>query len=116
MLYTLMGPGCRSVRCVTTESGDDVTGEWEGGRLGSMRGIRGGASGYGFAVFGERGVVTSAVDTAWIYHELLKVIVATLAGSPSPVSPRELVGAVAFQEAALRSAQAGGEEVALPVV
>ena len=117
MLYTLMGPGCRDVRCVSTDGADDVLGVWDGGRLGGMRGVRGGAGGYGFSLFGEREVRMSAVATTWIYHELLKVVVATLSGaSPSPISPRELVEAVAFQEAALRSAQSGGGAVPLPLV
>lgn len=118
MLYTLMGgPGCRSVRCVTTEGADDALGVWGDGRLGGVRGLRAGASRFGFSLYGEKAVEVARVDTAWIYHELLKVVVAVLSGAvPSPVSAAELVEAVAFSDCALRSAQAGGEPVALPMV
>lgn len=117
MLYALMGPGCKTVRCVSTEAADDVLGTWADGRFGGVRGLRAGAHGYGFSLFGERAVRTASVGTAWIYYELLKVVVATLSrATPSPVSPVELVEAVAFQESALRSASAGGEPVQVPVV
>jgi hypothetical protein len=36
MLYTTMGRGCRSVRCLTNEHFDVVTGIWGGDRLGSV--------------------------------------------------------------------------------
>lgn len=117
MLYALMGgPGCRKVRCTTTADFDDALGEWSDGRLGGVRGLRAGARGYGFVAYGEKGIHATAVGTGWIYHNLLKVIVAVLSGGPSPVSAHELVEAVAFQECALRSARAGGEAIALPVV
>ncbi len=117
MLYTLMGgPGCRTVRCVSTEGADDVLGTWADGRMGGVRGLHASARGYGFVAYGEKGVKATAAGTAWIYHNLLEVVVRVLAGGPSPVSPQELVEAVAFQECALRSSQEGGEAVKLPVI
>src|SRR5262249_39701522 len=48
MLYTLMGTGCKSVVRVHTKDTDLVTGTWDGGRIGTFRGIRQEkAAGYG---------------------------------------------------------------------
>jgi hypothetical protein len=116
LLYALMGgPGCRSVRCVSLAGADGVLGVWDDGRLGAVRGLREGRTGYGFTAFGERAMVAARVDTAFIYRNLLRVIVRVLSrAAPSPVSGAELVEAVAFQEAALRSAASDGDAVALP--
>lgn len=117
MLYALMGGGgCEAVRCTSTDGADDALGVWGDGRLGGVRGLRGGAHGYGFTTFGVDGVRSGAVGTEWIYRNLLRVVVSVLAGGPSPVSARELVEAVAFQECALRSALEGGREVRLPAL
>jgi virulence factor len=117
MLYALMGgPGCRRVRCASTEGADDVLGEWAGSRLGGVRGLRGGATGFGFIAQGEEAVVATRVDASFIYRNLLRVIVRVLGGGPSPVSAEELVEAVAFQECATASARADGAWVYLPTV
>jgi virulence factor len=117
MLYALMGgPGCRRLSCISTDGADDVVGVWADGRLGGVRGLRAGARGFGFVAYGEAGIRAAQVDTAWIYRDLLQVVVRVLAGQPSPVPPEELVEVVAFQEYALRSAAADGQPVALPVV
>lgn len=117
MLYTIMGgPGCRSVRCLSTDGSDAVLGTWADGRAGSVRGLRAGAHAYGFVAYGEKAVRATAVGTAWIYRNLLEVVVRVLAGGASPVSPQELIEAVAFQECALRSARSDGEPIKLPVL
>jgi predicted dehydrogenase len=113
MLYALLGPGCEQVTCISDEDGDVVTGRWRDGRLGVMRGLRRGASGYGFTVYGEQSIRAMPVATDDIYRDLLRVVVPVLAGEPSPISPAELVEVVAFQEAALASARAGGVPQAL---
>lgn len=115
MLYALLGPGCREVSCVSEEGADVVTGRWGDGRLGVLRGLRDSASGYGFTAYGEEGIRATAVDTTWIYRDLLSVIVPVLCGEPSPVSGDELVEVVAFQEAALASANVGGRPVEISV-
>ena len=56
-LFTIMGPGCVSVTRVYTEGSDMAIGIWEGGRIGSVRGIRDGRRGYGSTVFGTKGIV-----------------------------------------------------------
>ncbi|MCA9059575.1 MAG: Gfo/Idh/MocA family oxidoreductase, partial [Planctomycetaceae bacterium] len=46
-LFTVMGQGCVSVVRSQTAGTDQVTGIWEGGRIGTFRGIRSGKGGYG---------------------------------------------------------------------
>jgi|DewCreStandDraft_5_1066085.scaffolds.fasta_scaffold00111_122 predicted dehydrogenase len=113
MLYTLMGTGCTSVRCIATEGTHLAVGRWHDGRVGTVRGTRRGASAYGFVAFCEKKVVNSVIDTRSIYRELLKRIVAMFESGVAPLSPQELLEPVAFQEAANASAERGGEEVRL---
>ena len=91
-----------------------VIGRWADGRLGTVRGIRQGAHGFGFTAFCERRIVPAAIDTRFIYRELLKQVVRMFMTGRVPVSHDEMVEVVAFQEAALRSMEAGGNEVILP--
>jgi predicted dehydrogenase len=116
MLYALLGAGCRSVRCVSEEGAEVVVGRWSNGRLGTVRGTRQGVYAFGFTAFCEKQVVATAIDGRYYYRELLKAIVAMLESKRWPLTPEELVEPIAFQEAALRSAQRHGEEVALAAV
>lgn len=113
MLYELMGPGCQSVRCASTPTSDLAVGVWSDGRIGTVRGIRDAAYAFTFTAVTAKKVVAQVVDATFIYRELLKCIVRTFEFRSAPLSPRELLEPVAFQQAALRSAQAGGEAVGL---
>jgi hypothetical protein len=104
MLYTLMGPGCRKVTCTHEKGVDLVSGQWQDGRVGSVRGIRAGAAAYGFLAFAERGVQNFAVSTQYIYRELLKKVVAMFQTGKPPIDPGVSVELVGFIEAALQSA------------
>jgi predicted dehydrogenase len=115
MLYTFLGTGCREVTCVFEEGSEVVVGRWGDGRLGTVRGLRGATIGYGFTLFGERGITSTPVGTETIYRNMLAAVVPVLAGSPSPISSQELVEVVAFQEAALASRNSGGRPVAVTV-
>lgn len=115
MLYALMGTGCRSVRCVWEAGTEVVVGRWADGRLGTVRGTRQGAYAFGFTAFGEKKTVPAMIDGRYFYRELLKVIVAMFASGQWPLSAAELLEPVAFQEAALHSAERGGEEIALSI-
>ena len=88
-------------------------GRWSDGRLGTVRGTRQGVYAFGFTAFCEKQVVSTPIDGRYYYRELLKVIVAMLESKQWPLAPAELVESVAFQEAALRSAERRGEEISL---
>jgi len=112
-LYTLMGAGCETVVCIETAGATVITGRWRDGRIGTFRGIRQGSGGYGATVIGERGRRHAAIDTRYIYRELLKQIVAFFRTGQPPVPIEETVEIIAFMEAALESARGGGRPVAL---
>lgn len=115
MLYTLMGTGCKRLSCIAGPDGEVVTGMWQGGRIGSVRGIRKGKADYGFTVFGAQQVVTQGVGTQFIYRELLKHIVAMFETGEMPIDLRETLEIVAFIEAAKASAEAGGASVDIKI-
>jgi hypothetical protein len=115
MLYTLMGPGCSRLTCLSTPGAEVVTGVWSDGRVASIRGIRAGASAYGFTVFGSKGVSTQGVSTRFIYRELLKQVIKLFETRQLPIDLRETLEIVAFIEAARRSADAGGAPVEIKV-
>ncbi len=108
ILYTLLGPGCQEVTCVTSEGSDVITGRWKDGRLGTVRGIRKGASGFGFTAQCEKKVVASSVNAAYIYRELLKAIVAMFESGKPPIAPVIPLEIVAFIEAGIKSANNHG--------
>lgn len=113
MLYALMGTGCASVRCMFQEGAEVVVGTWTDGRLGLVRGTRQGTGAYGFTAFCEKGVVATPVDARFIYRELVQQIVGMFTTKTMPIPADELLEVVAFQEAALQSKEAGGDEVHL---
>ena len=115
MLFTLMGPGCKRITCLNAPGVEVTSGLWADGRIGSIRGIRDGASAYGFTLFGSKGVATQGVSTQYIYRELLKQIVAMFETRRPPIDPRETLEIVAFIEAARKSGDSGGTPVDIKV-
>lgn len=115
VLYTLMGPGCKRVTCTTEKGVDVVTGQWADGRVATLRGIRSGASGYGFVGFSEKGIQQVTVGTKFIYRELLKRVVEMFKTGKSPLPIAETIEIVGFIEAANRSGanHGAGETVKL---
>jgi len=113
VLYTVMGPGCQRVTCTHEKDVDVVTGQWKGGRVASVRGIRSGVSDYGCLAFTEQGVHKVPIGTGTVYRELLKKIVEMFEKQQAPLDIGVTVEIVAFIEAALRSAHnhGAGEKV-----
>ena len=58
-LYTVMGPGCKSVSRVHSDYGDIVSGVWEDGRLGTFRAVSKGPNIYGGTAITETGTAVS---------------------------------------------------------
>ncbi|MFO7695799.1 MAG: Gfo/Idh/MocA family oxidoreductase [Anaerolineae bacterium] len=113
LLYTFMGMGCRSVRCVSMSGAEVVVGEWEDGRLGTVRGTRSGDHDYGVTVHSTTTHQTRYNREIPIYAQLLQRIVAFFGGQPAPVAPAETLETMAFVQAALTSAAEGGRAVQL---
>ena len=115
MLFTLMGPGCTRLTCLSQPGADIVSGVWGDGRIGNIRGIRAGKPEYGFTLFGEKDVATQGVSTQYIYRELLKRIVSLFETRQLPIDPRETLEIVAFIEAARKSGDQGGAPMTITV-
>lgn len=113
VLYAVMGPGCARVSCHHEKGADVVVGQWQDGRLATMRGIRAGAAGYGFLAFTEKGIRHVTLGTAYIYRELCKQIVAFFQARKSPVELATTIEMMGFMEAALKSAgnHGAGEKI-----
>lgn len=115
MLFTLMGPGCERLTCLSTPGGEVTTGLWKGGRVATIRGLRAGSTPYGFTLFGSKGVATQGVSTQYIYRELLKKIVGMFETRQVPIDIRETLELVAFIEGAKKSAESGGAPVEIKI-
>jgi predicted dehydrogenase len=114
MLYTLMGPGCEKVTRVRSRDTEFVTGVWEDGRIGTFRGLRGKATGYGALVFGARGIASGGGSGG--YEPLLVEIGKFFRTGAVPVSLKDTVEILAFMEAADESKRQGGVPITLESV
>jgi predicted dehydrogenase len=104
-LFTAMGPGVTTVVRTRTTDYDQVTGTWDDGRIGTFRGIRAGARGYGGMAFGTKG--SSPVGGYDGYAPLLVEIVKFFKTGEPPVSAEETTDIYAFMEAADESKRQG---------
>lgn len=111
ILYTVMGSGCVEVNQTSTDGADLVVGTWQGGRLGSFRGIRNGASGYGVVVFGAESITTDGKYEG--YEPLVLEIARFFRGGDVPVANQETLEIMTFMQAAYRSKQNNGQTVLL---
>lgn len=114
-LFAIMGAGCVAVNSATTGDVDVVTGYWNDGRVGTVRGIRKGAAGYGFTAFCEKKVVQSTIDAGYIYAGLLGAITTMFQTGEPPIDIRETLEITAFIEAALESVARDGAKVELAI-
>jgi predicted dehydrogenase len=114
-LFTIMGTGCESVSRTHTKDTDVVTGTWKDGRIGTYRGLRGGAKGSGGTVYGEKSI--AALDMKGGGYEVLLVeIVKFWKTGQAPVSAEETIELFAFMEAADESKRKDGAPVTLESV
>ena len=110
-LYTVMGTGCKEVSRVHTQSGDVVSGIWEGGKIGSFRAIVEGPGSYGGRIITERGVFETGGYVG--YKPLLDEILKFFRTGISPVDKEETLEIFTFMEASNLSLQKGGKTVPL---
>lgn len=109
MLLRTMGRGCESVQVVHTGHCDQITALWADGRIGSIRGIRGGANCFGGVIHRERGAwyLNSDRDEVPYYASLLAVILSMFRTGIQPYSNEELMDVMRFLEAANQSLKDG---------
>lgn len=113
-LFTIMGTGCESVTRVHTAGTDVAVGVWEGGRIGTFRGIRDGVHGYGSTVFGTKAILPGGGFDG--YEPLIVEIIRFFKTGKAPVSAEETLEIFAFMEAADESKRLGGVPVTLSSV
>lgn len=113
-LYTLMGTGCETVSCASTEGTDVATGIWKDGRIGTFRGLREGARPYGGTAFCEKKMFPAGGCEG--YGRLLETILTFFKTRVSPVDPSETVEIYTFMEAANESKRQGGKPVSMKVI
>ncbi len=119
LLYTIMGPGCESVTRVQTGGGETkggelVTGVWNGGRIGTFRGLRDGKHDYGAVVFGKQGIATQLGFEG--YKALDEAVARFFKTGKPPVTAEEAIELMAFMEAADESKRQGGRPVKIAEV
>jgi predicted dehydrogenase len=113
-LFTIMGTGCESVSRVHSDGADFVVGRWKDGRIGTFRGLRDGAHGYGATVYGDKGIAPSGGYDG--YQPLVVEIVKFFKTGKPPVSAEETLEIYAFMEAADESKRQGGAPVTIESV
>lgn len=106
-LFTVMGTGCQSVKRGKTSDGRiEVTGTWQGGRIGIFRED---PKGYGGKAKGESG--ESDVGASDGYRPLIVEVVKFFQTKVAPVPAEETIELFAFMEAADESKRQGGAEI-----
>ena len=106
-LYTIMGPGCKTV---TRAAPDKVVGVWADGRTGTFVG----REGYGAEVVGTKR--SGSAGNYEGYKPLVVEIARFFKTSRPPVSAEETLEILAFMEAADQSKVAGGAPVSIESV
>ena len=111
MLFTIMGPGCKSVTRMKTPTADLVAGVWSDGRLGTYRGILDGQVGYGATAFCEKGIVSAGKFEG--YEPLLVEIAKFFKTGKAPMTVENTLEIYAFLEAADESLRQEGRPVSI---
>lgn len=106
LLFTVMGPGCKSVTRIFTQDTDVVTGVWQDGRTGVFRGLRAGRIGFGGTVFGSDDV--KEIGKFDGYEGLVDSILTFFQTGNPPVTPKQSIEIYAFMHAADISRARGG--------
>ncbi len=110
-LFTVLGPGCKTVSRSSTDSTDVVVGIWNNGRIGTFRGTRTGPHKYGGTVFGSKGNASTGGNEG--YGGLVDEIKNFFASGISPVPDSETIEIYAFMSAADVSKSKNGAPVSL---
>lgn len=111
MLFTVMGPGCKSVSRIHCEGTDLVVGVWENGAIGTLRGIRKGVSGIAGTAFGIKGIAN--LGPFETYNPLVEQIIRFFQTGEPPVTAQETTAMFHFMEAADLSKRRAGKSVNL---
>lgn len=101
MMFALLGCGCKSVRTISTDDMDVIVGEWDNGRIGTLRAIRNGRQDFGGKIFTQNDILDVGGFNG--YESLVKAITTFFHTGKSPVSPHETIEICGFIDAAYES-------------
>lgn len=109
MVFAALGKGCRTVQATTTADHDVIVGQWEDGRIGTVRGLRAGKPSFGAVIHhGDGHRYVAAYDHAKPpYAGLLEHIIEGVRGGKPGVAPEETIQVIRFMEAANQSRETG---------
>ena len=113
-LFTVMGPGVKSVTRTHTPDNDVITGTWDDGKVGVVYGIRNSKAGYKVTAFGTKKIVEQSKSGN--YTPMLREVIRFFRTREAPVSMEETIEIYAFMEAADESKRRGGVPVSLEEV
>lgn len=109
MLFAILGRECRRVTAFTTNDHEMVVGEWEDGRIGTVRGNRSGNQAFGGAVHSRK--FTKHIDVYSrpkpYYASMLERIIRMFETGKSPIDAEETMEIIRFIEAANESRESG---------
>lgn len=114
MLFTVMGPGCKTVTRIHKDGTDFLTGVWEDGRIGSVRAIREGASNIAGTAFGEKGIAPLGPFSS--YAPMITEIINFFETGKPPVTEAQTMEIFTFIRAADISRKRNGATIALASV
>ncbi|RYG68001.1 gfo/Idh/MocA family oxidoreductase [bacterium] len=108
-LYAALGTGCRSVWAISTPDAEFVTGLWDDGRIGTVRGYRTGNKKFGALLHGvkESRFVDVMAHPKPAYAGLLERVVEMFQTGQAPIPIEETLEIVRFIEAANQSRESG---------
>lgn len=105
MLFRALGIDCVEVHALRTADHDVVTGVWQDGRVGVIRGNRTGNEAFGGVLHwtsSSQPIEVKETDKSYL-ASLLEEVVSFLASGRSPIDPKETLAIMRFLEAANRS-------------
>ena len=111
-LYSFMGAGCKQVKTTSTDTIDMIVGTWSDGRIGTLRGNRVGANGFGcmLTIEGETKFALASGEVPY-YAMMLKKVVPFFQTGVSDIPIEESLEIIAFLEAASQSRTQGGKVI-----
>jgi predicted dehydrogenase len=115
MMVTAMGAGCKTVRCVATDTHDHLTAQWADGRLASFTGFRGCKLPFGGLLYRKAAVqpIIEVPGSEPYYASLLKAVFASLPHGKTAIPIEESLDVVRIMEAGNISRANNGQVVEL---
>lgn len=109
ILYRALGTGCKQVTVTKTADHDLIVGEWQDGRIGTLRGNRKGNNTFGAMIHTEAGThqIDVTKDPKPFYAGLLDEIIPFFKTGKSPIDIEETLEIARFLEAANESRELG---------